>query len=78
MAAASRGDSSFARIGRPILATTGGPRPQSRVADFEDVRVLVPAVLRHRMVLSYAAEADAVSAEVCGGVSMIARSYSSW
>ena len=33
------------------------------MATFEDVRVLVPPVLRHRLVLSYAAEADAVSAE---------------
>jgi MoxR-like ATPase len=33
------------------------------VADFEDVRALVPAVMRHRMVLSYAAEADAVTAD---------------
>jgi len=33
------------------------------VPDFEDVRALVPAVLRHRMVLSYAAEADAVDAD---------------
>jgi MoxR-like ATPase len=33
------------------------------VPDFEDVRALVPAVMRHRMVLSYAAEADAVTAD---------------
>jgi len=33
------------------------------VPDFEDVRALVPAVLRHRMVLSYAAEADAIDAD---------------
>ena len=33
------------------------------VPDVEDVRALVPAVLRHRMVLSYAAEADAVHAD---------------
>jgi hypothetical protein len=33
------------------------------VADYEDVRALVPAVFRHRMVLSYAAEADAVTAD---------------
>ncbi len=31
------------------------------VPDFDDVRALVPSVLRHRMVMSYAAEADAVS-----------------
>ena len=33
------------------------------VPDYEDVRALVPAVIRHRMVLSYAAEADAVDAD---------------
>ena len=33
------------------------------VPGFEDVRALVPAVMRHRMVLSYAAEADAVDAD---------------
>jgi MoxR-like ATPase len=33
------------------------------VADYDDVRALVPAVLRHRLVLSYAAEADAVTAD---------------
>jgi len=33
------------------------------VPDFEDLRALVPSVLRHRLVLSYAAEADAVSAD---------------
>jgi MoxR-like ATPase len=33
------------------------------VPDYDDVRSLVPSVLRHRMVLSYAAEADAVSAD---------------
>ncbi len=33
------------------------------VPGVEDVRALVPSILRHRMVLSYAAEADAVSAE---------------
>ena len=32
--------------------------------DFDDVRALVPAVLRHRLVLSYAAEADAVDADI--------------
>jgi MoxR-like ATPase len=31
------------------------------MVDFEDVRALVPAVFRHRIVLSYAAEADAVT-----------------
>jgi MoxR-like ATPase len=34
------------------------------VPEVEDVRALVPSVLRHRIVLSYAAEADAVSADV--------------
>jgi len=33
------------------------------VPESEDVRALVPAVLRHRLVLSYAAEADAVGAD---------------
>ncbi len=33
------------------------------VADFDDMRALVPAVLRHRLVLSYAAEADAVTTD---------------
>ncbi len=33
------------------------------VPDFDDLRALVPSVLRHRLVLSYAAEADAVSAD---------------
>jgi MoxR-like ATPase len=33
------------------------------VADFDDVRALVPAVFRHRLVLSYAAEADAVTTD---------------
>jgi MoxR-like ATPase len=31
------------------------------VPDVDDVRALVPSVLRHRMVMSYAAEADAVT-----------------
>ena len=33
------------------------------VPNVEDVRAIVPAVLRHRLVLSYAAEADAVHAD---------------
>jgi MoxR-like ATPase len=33
------------------------------VPDFDDVRALAPAVLRHRMVLSYAAQADDVNSE---------------
>ena len=36
--------------------------------DFDDVRALVPAVFRHRMVLSYAAEADEVSADTVAEV----------
>jgi len=33
------------------------------VPDYDDVRALAPAVLRHRFVLGYAAEADAVTAD---------------
>ena len=33
------------------------------VPEVEDVRALAPAILRHRVVLSYAAEADAVTAD---------------
>ncbi len=48
------------------LVTGGKARALMRgrsVPDFDDVRALAPAVFRHRLVPSYAAEADGVSAD---------------